>query len=350
VENARTKLEFRDVALYYFSMPKIKNDADRKNKNPHNSLTKERCAEIAAGCQTKIEFKRADASAYKKSRSNGWLDEICAHMGNGRLGPRKWPIEKCREITASYENYHVFMREQRRLANILWLNGWLEELTNHMARVRVDKVTGERFAGSRRIWTLPACREEAAKYNSRTEFRALSSGAYIAAKRDGWLDDVCSHMVRLGSRDERYVYVLRAIGTRKVYVGLTYDPAARYRGHRLRPTGPVFDIVTQPHSFKVMTKPLTPQSAAAFEINLIRRLQQCGWDLANQKEGGGLGTAKVRWTRAKIQACADQCATRTEMVRRFGSAYQRAHVLGIVDELFARHPNHGFKRHKKDAA
>lgn len=36
-------------------------------------------------------------------------------------------------------------------------------------------------------------REEALKYNTRTEFKN-NSGGYKAAKRRGILDDVCSHM------------------------------------------------------------------------------------------------------------------------------------------------------------
>ena len=43
-------------------------------------------------------------------------------------------------------------------------------------------------------WTFEACKEEALKYESRTEFAAKSSGAYSACKKRKWLDIVCKHM------------------------------------------------------------------------------------------------------------------------------------------------------------
>jgi len=39
-----------------------------------------------------------------------------------------------------------------------------------------------------------ACRKEASKYNSNAEFARNNSGAYSAARINGWLDDICSHM------------------------------------------------------------------------------------------------------------------------------------------------------------
>ena len=43
-------------------------------------------------------------------------------------------------------------------------------------------------------WTKDRCKKEANKYASRCEFQDKAGGAYSAAKRNRWLDEVCSHM------------------------------------------------------------------------------------------------------------------------------------------------------------
>ncbi len=43
-------------------------------------------------------------------------------------------------------------------------------------------------------WTLERVREEAKKYSKPSEFKSKSGGAYSAARRNGWLDEVRSHM------------------------------------------------------------------------------------------------------------------------------------------------------------
>jgi hypothetical protein len=43
-------------------------------------------------------------------------------------------------------------------------------------------------------WTFNKCKEEALKYSTRTEFHNRCQGAYNAARKNKWLDDICSHM------------------------------------------------------------------------------------------------------------------------------------------------------------
>jgi hypothetical protein len=48
---------------------------------------------------------------------------------------------------------------------------------------------------SRNYWTKDRCHEEALKYKTRREFQTNSKVAYSKARKMGWLDDICSHMV-----------------------------------------------------------------------------------------------------------------------------------------------------------
>ena len=46
----------------------------------------------------------------------------------------------------------------------------------------------------REIWNKQRCIEEALKYKTRGDFRKYSGSAYQISCRNGWLDEICSHM------------------------------------------------------------------------------------------------------------------------------------------------------------
>lgn len=54
---------------------------------------------------------------------------------------------------------------------------------------------GGELGGNNLKWTEELLKKEALKYKSRYEFLKNGKGAYIASKRRGILDDVCSHMI-----------------------------------------------------------------------------------------------------------------------------------------------------------
>ena len=43
-------------------------------------------------------------------------------------------------------------------------------------------------------WTLERCKEDALKYNSRSEWWKKSKSSYNKSSKEGWLDECCSHM------------------------------------------------------------------------------------------------------------------------------------------------------------
>ena len=45
-----------------------------------------------------------------------------------------------------------------------------------------------------RKWSLENCKNEALKYNSRTEFCTINHSCYSMCSRNKWLDIVCIHM------------------------------------------------------------------------------------------------------------------------------------------------------------
>ena len=63
-------------------------------------------------------------------------------------------------------------------------NHWLDEICSHMEEIKKPN----------NYWTKEKCKEEATKYNTRTGFRLNVGGAYGRAYKNGWLDTICKHM------------------------------------------------------------------------------------------------------------------------------------------------------------
>ena len=97
---------------------------------PRGYWTFERCALEAKQFKTKKEFSKSPA--YSPAHKKGWIDDICSHMSS-----RRKP------------------------------NGY---------------------------WTLENCRNEAKKYKSRSEFKKIEPSAYSAARKNNWLEEICSQM------------------------------------------------------------------------------------------------------------------------------------------------------------
>jgi hypothetical protein len=105
-----------------------------KTKQSHCDIV-ENLLRVALMYETRNEFKLGSPGAYVSARKKGWLDIVCSHM----------ILQK----------------------------------------------------GDRGYWNVfENVQEEVLKYKTRLEFKLGSPGAYNSAYRNGWLDIVCSHMVK----------------------------------------------------------------------------------------------------------------------------------------------------------
>lgn len=49
----------------------------------------------------------------------------------------------------------------------------------------------------RNHWTFDNCKMESLKYKTKTKFQKNSNGAYTSSLKNGWLDEICSHMIEI---------------------------------------------------------------------------------------------------------------------------------------------------------
>ena len=148
-----------------------------------------------------------------------------------------------------------------------------------------------------RYWTKERVYEEALKYKTRYEFAVGSPGAWNAAQRNGWLDEVCTHMEFVGSRYERAVYFIRSNVEKIGYIGLSMAPKKRYRQHLKTNHKNLRPLLQNPHEIEILTAFMLKDEAAKMGVAMIKKFKSEGWTLLNSKTGGGLGGSELIWTK-----------------------------------------------------
>ena len=90
------------------------------------------------------------------------------------MAKSKWNYNTCLEESRKYKSRGEFSNKCSGAYLAALRNGWLDDCT---------------FEEERKIWDKKSCLEESRKYKSRGEFSKKCKGAYNAARRNGWLDD-----------------------------------------------------------------------------------------------------------------------------------------------------------------
>ena len=156
---------------------------------PSDYWTKEHIHEEALKYKTRMEFKKCNGYAYRVASNNGWLRDVCSHMDVLVVPHGYWTKERIKEETLKYKTMKDFRQGSSGAYAVAYKNGWLDEVCEHLS-----------FLKNRRR-TKAQVHKEALKYKTRMEFKKCNGGAYAAARKHGWLDEVCSHMKLLCRRN-----------------------------------------------------------------------------------------------------------------------------------------------------
>lgn len=105
----------------------------------------------------------------------------------GELGGNKikWPKELVKKIALNFDSIGSFYQKEPKAYSAAQRNGWLGEVCAHMRH-------NIQFTN---ILTKDVCQNEANNFRFEHEFERLSPLCYAAAKRHGWLKEICSHMI-----------------------------------------------------------------------------------------------------------------------------------------------------------
>ena len=130
---------------------------------------------------TRSEFSKDSPSAYQTAYKNGWLDKVCSHMPK----PKQWTFEDIHQEASLYTTRSAFSKGSRGAYQKAYKEGWLDKVCSHMVAAPIGVPTK---------WTFESTHKEALNYTTRSDFQRGSGGAYQKAYKNSWLDKVCSHM------------------------------------------------------------------------------------------------------------------------------------------------------------
>jgi len=181
-----TKTEWRKNSQGYDSS--IKNnwiDECCGHMQSRRDWTLDVCKQDALKYKTKSEWKKSiDKGGYGAALKNGWLDECCGHMERVFKPVGYWTLETCKEDALKYNTRNEWKKSHGYVYQFARENEWLEECCVHM----------EQFAYPKGYWTLDKCKEDALKYNKKSEWKSSSPG-YYATQRNEWIEECCKHMI-----------------------------------------------------------------------------------------------------------------------------------------------------------
>lgn len=131
-------------------------------------------------------WKKNFPSNYVLARKRGLLERCTSHMIDKRFVGHYKTIEDVKEALRKSTCRKDFQKSYRGAFDLVRKNGWgylVDE--RHPLKVEFGK------------WTKEACAKEAKNFFTRGEFQQKSGSAYVTARKNGWLDDICSHMTSI---------------------------------------------------------------------------------------------------------------------------------------------------------
>ena len=180
-------------------------------RKPRGYWTLERCMEDAIRFNRPADWKKGSPSGYAMAQRKGWLAQCKAHMTDGRKPNGYWSLSKCKEEALKYESRSDWQRESVRSYATAQYYGYLPECTAHM-ELKIDH--GK--------WDEDSVLKSASSFKTKTEWRRSEGGAYNAAKVLGIYEQATAHMARgYGATDNDDVYLWRDGSTEIHKVGVT---------------------------------------------------------------------------------------------------------------------------------
>jgi predicted GIY-YIG superfamily endonuclease len=291
---------------------------------PKGYWTKKNCKKEALKYTTRNEFQKESRSAYLKSLRNGWLDDICKHMIEILKPKGYWTKENCKKEALKYTTRNEFRKGSSGAYISSRKNGWLDEVCSHM--IEILKPNG--------YWTKENCLQESLKYKTRVEFWRGSSSAYTSSRKNGWLDEICGHMEVVGNLKMRGIYAFE-FEDNHVYVGLTYDFKRRYNEHINNIDGVVYKHIEETNltpKFIQLTDYMDEELASKEETMWENKYKSNGWNMLNVMKTGGLG-GPPKWDYDSCKKEALKYTTRNEFRKGSRGAYISSRKNGWLDDV-----------------
>lgn len=181
------------------------------------------------------DFRRGCIGAYDSARVNGWLDEMTWLEKDKAVPPYFWEQkDNVIEESKKYVSRVDFMRAKSGAYEAARRNGWLDEMTWLSRR---HKKPG--------FWDVKEnVFAEARKYKYKSDFHRLAASAYTSAKKHHWFEEMDwfqhKNIDKAPSGPVHLVYAYLDEENKKAYIGATNDMKRRDYEHRTKNDDPLY--------------------------------------------------------------------------------------------------------------
>lgn len=228
-----------------------------------------------------------------------------------------------------------------KIHDFTWTTSW------HQVIYAKTKLSGG-CPGCRTTYPKEVCHQAALKCQFRSEFAEKFKGEYFAALRNGWLDEICSHMTVLGNHYKRCIYAYEfpnIDGKNYVYVGLTDHIPQRNLVHGRK--GAVYTFCKK-HNLErpkpiQLTKYIDKEEAKEQEGIKLSQYVAKGWLPLNRVKTGNLGghLANDGFTFEECKTIGQKYSKRSEWKRNDYPTYYIASKRGWIDDILKQSERFG---------
>jgi hypothetical protein len=150
-------------------------------------ITKKELIELIKKSDSRSDFKKKNPTLYRKLIGSKLLSEVLSLIPKKKPDTLKWDFEACKKEASDYESRDQFRLGSPGAYDSANDRGWLDEICSHMLKL----------IESRNHWNKANVLKEAKNYKTMTEFRKAKSGAVDAASVNKWLPEVHKVIDRL---------------------------------------------------------------------------------------------------------------------------------------------------------
>jgi len=236
-----------------------------------------------------------------------------------------WTFEKCKDLASQFENRMDFYKNYKVAYTTSSKNGWLKEICAHMVYNQTPPGT----------WTYEKCKEEAFKYKSKSEFQNENYNVYRRAYDNGWIDSICTHMGPKGNIFKRRIYVY-IFDDGFFYVGLTCNSERRKEEH-LKTNTSVYKHITKTNSkyeYIELSDYVSVNEAINNEKYFLEKYINDGLKPLNRNKTGGLGGGIKKWNYLTCKKASEECNGRFSFYKKYGRAYNESRLNGWLYIFF----------------
>jgi hypothetical protein len=210
-------------------------------------------------------------------------------------------------------------------------------LYTYAVRRKLNKLIEYKKGFKIRYYTDDEILNAGKQYDNPAEFIKSEPKLYYIAVDRKLLDKIQYKVGYIGNQVKRLVYAYE-FSDNSAYVGLTYNDKKRSSEHgkngktsvskHMRKTG------TTPTKKIISNGYIDADEASILEEKVRLEYQSKGWNILNEKKGGGLGGNNIKWTEDELRSNAKSCNSREELKDKFSNGFiTAAKKLGIYEDI-----------------